>query len=963
MSTVAPFKHEYMRFSEGGLDEKLYYDRYSTPQHDIDKIDINDIVVCKLDRTTDKRIIGVLKDKSDIENVVVETRVLTTDGLVKEIKKFHHELISKPLDTKPYQFWERWAKAGASVERESIREQIENDLRWLFDGFRTSPGGRIQLMAGQEFVLGERAHLTAFNCFVIPSPKFDEKDWHKAVIDKAFAKLAMLAVIDNAVSEAQIMARGGGVGYNATPIPPKTMGAGTTKEDIVLYLPLKHKDQEILEDLKKLGKFDSVTIISTQEQYDHYSKTHNVYVVSDSREGLLNANKSMVEHAYDGKKILLDFSNIRHKGALVKGVNGRSSGAPSWMVLFNTVAKLLHKDFFSAVDTMDVQSEIVKLIEQGGSRRGALMIVLMADHPNAEAFIQRKLDKGFIEGANISVGINDDFMRKARISGTNEERVWNLIVYCAWKSAEPGVLFMEYANNESNSWYLYPLIATNPCGEQFLPDWGVCNLNHLVLSRFYDEATNDVDWYGLARAIRLVVRFGDNMIDYTEYFMDENRERQLNERRQGVGTMGLATLLIKMGIAYGSDESLEFIDKLYKFFAVEAYKTSIDLAEEKGAFPLFDAEKMSQSGFMRRLLPELPKEYQDKFFRTGIRNICILTQAPTGSTGTAIDNLLQQYDDGTSTGIEPYFAFEYWRASRSGDVVKQTVPLIDKIAEIEGKAIDQIPYLVTAEALSPEGHVRVQAKIQKWVDSSISKTANCPSTFTVEDTKKLYELAYDLGCKGVTIYRDGSRDAQVLSTSKEGAKLETDIEQAELAKIKESESTITVKSNGDVNVCGSNIEIAKTKVGIKKRPADLPAIVRKVKYQCNNAMTKAYVTVCWDENGNPIEVFIMPTEESEMPNAFALSRMITQFLRFGSTTDNVEQTLKHLKKGQSMLSLPSQVARLIADIQYKKIEINGISKGGDENVKPKLGKCKSCGENGYDKANCLCVLCGFSSCN
>lgn len=687
MSTVElkEFEHSYMEFVEGGLDEKLYYDRYSTPEHDIDKMNIGDIVICKLDRVSDKRIVGILVDKNNLEKIIVDTRTLHNEGLHIERKEFHHEFITKPLDLKPHQFWTRWAKAGASVEKMEKQLEVENEFRWLMDGFQFSTGGRIQLMAGQEYVnySGEKANLTAFNCFsgdtivqtkdgakfikdlkgeievlsqdgvyrkaffkdygvqelfeielsngekikataghewvvnkpkggtekvttlnlegrmipvvtnkekernyyevfqgiqhgiffadgsvtldrkknpygtimlfgekkaytkyfseytitphynneyigvygvnpllkelpkenctedywygflvgligtdgcvddrgsvmfhssnleqmkyiienlhktsfgysslkvsreinpyndehspcyklqiikstvevgdlikeshiekfkdspkarngsvkvvkvvplnisetvyccnepethtfvvgtgylsgncfVIPSPKYEVKDWDKAVTEKAYAKWAMQCVIDNAINEAQIMSRGGGVGYNASPIPPKIMGAGTTKEDIILYLPETHKDSDILQDLKALGKFDDVTIITTKEEYIKYSQMEDVleHRVQDSREGLLNGTKLMVDVVYDGGKILLDFSDIRHKGALVKGVNGRSSGSPSWMTLYNTIANLLHRDFFDAVDTMNIQSDIVKLIEQGGSRRG-----------------------------------------------------------------------------------------------------------------------------------------------------------------------------------------------------------------------------------------------------------------------------------------------------------------------------------------------------------------------------------------------------------------------------------------------------------------------------------------------------------------------------------------------------------------------------------------------------------------
>lgn len=1270
------FQHDYMRFSEGGLDEKLAYDRYSTPEHDIAKINIGDIVVCKLDRNTDKRIVGELIDKTNIEKIKVKTRVLMDDGIQYEEKEFHHELISKPLDLKPVDFWTRWAKAGASVEKEEIREKIEDEFRWLFDGYKCSPGGRVQLAAGQEFVTGKKANLSLFNCFVIPSPSYDKSDWEKAATEKEYAKKALCAIIENAVIEAQIMARGGGVGYSASTIPPKILGAGSSKKDIILYLPKNHKDYEILQDQIKLGKFQNVTIVNEKSIL---SNNYKYIQVEDSREDLLLSAKQMAFDIYDGKKVFIDFSKIRHKGALVKGVNGRSSGTPSWMILYDVIAELLHMKFYDAVDTMEIQSYVVSLIEQGGSRRGALLIELSDWHPNIKKFITRKQTFGKITGANVSIGISNEFMKliKESRNGINTQKhketseIWQMIIESAWKSAEPGVIFMERYNDESNSWYYAPIIATNPClhkdsylvtenglekisnlkskihntqtwvnsnswktgvkptikimtnsgfeyivtpnhkfllsdgsweeaskligkkikfdlseknwigsdphngnvdyrvlgfllgdgewdtasnrinrifvtpgkdqevidiiekefgwsfkwenekyqisvpintpyadtfegkietrdipdwilqlpkkemsdflcglfsangtnlkkyskvqlvsinkkmllkvqqmlllfgikaklwyhnksqdiqfsngtytckesyhlvisrksyvkfidninfiqsykkgyenknykdeddyeqviliseneecevwdfseptlnrgiysgaivhncGEQGLPAWGVCNLQHLVLSRFYDKEKNDVQWDELRRAIRACIRFQDNIIDYTNYFTKENEKQQKSERRIGMGTMGLATLMIKLGLRYGSDESCKFIDKLYKFIAVEAYKTSIDLAVEKGKFPKCEPEKMA-NGFIRHLLPELPNEYREKFFATGIRNVTLLTQAPTGSTGTYIDNLLMQYNDGTSTGIEPYFAFEYYRVSRSGSAVKQELGLAKNWKK--NNPNKPLPdYFVTAQDLSPDDHVKVQAAIQKWVDSSISKTANCPEDFTIEDTKRLYELAYELGCKGVTIYRANSRKAQVLSTDKEKAKLETDIEEEKLKQIKKQENKNTRTSTID-----------KTSF-IKKRPKRLYGFTDKINFNYGDRMGRAYVTINSDEQGNPWEVFISTKEKDVSSLSKALGLMTTKLLRLGCTSDNLQQAIDTLTYDQTMGTLPFQVANILKQIQ-KEILIKESNKTNEL----KLAKCPSCDEEKYDKANCICYACGISHCN
>src|SRR5690606_27272169 len=252
------------------------------------------------------------------------------------------------------------------------------------------------------------------------------------------------------------------------------------------------------------------------------------------------------------------------------------------------------------------------------------------------------------------------------------------------------------------------------------------------------------------------VRFLDNIIDITPYFFKENEQVQKAERRIGMGTMGLAEMLIKLGVRYGSDESLEIIDKVYRTIAVEAYMASVELAEEKGPFPMFDAEKFLQSGFMQGM----PEEVREAVRKKGIRNATLLTQAPTGTTGTMV---------GTSTGIEPYYQWTYWRMGRLGRREVREAIVEEWLAEHpEVGGIENLPdFFVTALDLDPAEHVRVQAAIQRWVDSSISKTTNCPSHWTVEQVEELYRLARELGCKGITIYRDKSRDEQVLQRKEE----------------------------------------------------------------------------------------------------------------------------------------------------------------------------------------------------
>lgn len=497
----------------------------------------------------------------------------------------------------------------------------------------------------------------------------------------------------------------------------------------------------------------------------------NCYVVpnpKDSREGIVETLGRMIEIMSRGGGVGINVSSLRPSRATVRGVNGRSSGAVSWM---------------------DLYSRATGLVEQGGSRRGALMLQIEDWHPDVWRFIEVKKTPGMVENANISVRISDAFMaalkadadwelvfpdtadpdydewwdgdleawrargKPVRVYETPKARaIWSALIQGAWEAAEPGVVFDERHEKESNSWYFNKLVCTNPCAEQPLPAWGVCTLGHLNLAAFYDAEAKDVNWTALRRTVRMGVRFLDDIVDATPYFFDENRDNQARERRIGMGTLGLGELLIRLGLRYGAPDAVQFIDKLYQFIAVESYLYDAELARDKGAFPAFEADKYLASGFMKRL----PNHVRDAIRQHGARNVTILTQAPTGTTGTLV---------GTSTGIEPFYAFTYFRQSRLG-FDEQYVPIAQEW--LEAHPGDPLPsYFVGAMDLTPEEHIYVQAAIQKWIDSSISKTANAPASYSVEDTARLYELAYDLGCKGVTIYRDQSRQEQVLHVKSE----------------------------------------------------------------------------------------------------------------------------------------------------------------------------------------------------
>jgi ribonucleoside-diphosphate reductase alpha chain len=326
--------------------------------------------------------------------------------------------------------------------------------------------------------------------------------------------------------------------------------------------------------------------------------------------------------------------------------------------------------------------------------------------------------------------------------------IWDAIISSSWASAEPGLHFIDRSNKMSNSWYFSRLVATNPCGEQPLEAFGVCTLGALNLAKFVDSE-GDVLWNKMREVVATATRMLDNVIDENVYHFTEIAESHRSNRRVGLGIMGLAEMLVRLGIRYGSEDARVFVDSLFQTITEAAYVASIDLAKEKGAFPKFDAEKYLQSGFMRGMSEDIRAGVREH----GIRNVCLITVAPTGTTGTML---------GTSTGIEPYFDWSYSRTSRLG-VHVETVPVIEEL----GLNINALPeYCVTANDLSPKDHVGVQAAAQRWVDSAISKTTNCPSSYTEKEASDLYMMAYDLGCKGITIYRDGSRDVQVLNSSK-----------------------------------------------------------------------------------------------------------------------------------------------------------------------------------------------------
>jgi ribonucleoside-diphosphate reductase alpha chain len=685
---------------------------------------------------------------------------------------------------------------------------------------------------------------------------------------------------------------------------------------------------------------------------------YNCYVIpspADSRGGIMDNITKTVEIQSRAGGVGINLSTLRPRGARVKKVNGTSSGPVNWASLYSTA-------------NHDV-------IQQGGSRRGALMLMLNDWHPDIEEFITVKEDLSKIPGANLSLCVSDAFMEavkkdrdwdlefpdhtfekyddewdgdldKWREKGypikvyktVKAKEIWDLICKAAWTSAEPGVVFLDRYNKMSNTWYFEKIIATNPCGEQGLGAWGVCNLGHLNLTNFVKDGQMDYD--ALKEYTAIATRFLDNVVDANYYFYEDNKKAQMNIRRTGLGTLGLGDALIKMGLRYGNDESLVAIEKIYKTIRDTAYSTSASLAKEKGPFGGYIKEKYLQGEFIKKL----PKEIQEKIAENGIRNAVILTQAPTGTISILA---------GVSSGIEPVYEFTYKRTDRTGVHIVNHPLFQEWLDKHPGETVPD--YFVSASQLSPEEHVRVQAKIQEYVDSSISKTVNAPNTHTIDDVKKLYTLAYELGCKGVTYFRDGSRTG-VLSKVDEK---------------KEEQKEIVHQ--------------------IKPRPTK----VEGATYKIETPIGHAFITVNQDADGNPFEVFIAIGKAGSEVAAMAeaLGRLISTTLRFGNHVSPLERAknlvdqLQGIGGGSSVgfgpnkvRSLPDAVAKAIAihfglmnthsndlpkDMSNQQTEQQTLQLSIQEN-NPKLKKdiCPSCGNVTlvYEEGCKKCHSCGYSEC-
>ncbi|MEM1566101.1 MAG: vitamin B12-dependent ribonucleotide reductase [Candidatus Bathyarchaeia archaeon] len=472
-----------------------------------------------------------------------------------------------------------------------------------------------------------------------------------------------------------------------------------------------------------------------------------VLPVEDSLESIFTAVKNMALIEKSGGGVGFDFSRLRPKGDIVMSTKGVASGPVSFMRVF------------------DIATEVIKA---GGRRRGAMMGILRVDHPDILEFITAKLQPGFLQNFNISVAVTDDFMKNVEedaeywlINPRNKEKtrklkareVWDLMARSAWASGDPGVLFIDEINRHNPTPELGRIEATNPCGEQPLLPYESCNLGSINLSRMVEDG--NINWEKLRETVRNAVHFLDNVIDANKYPLKEIERTTKANRKIGLGVMGFADMLIKLGIPYNSEEALELAEKLMRFIDEEAHKKSEEIAEKRGSFPNFDKSI-----------------WKDKY--KAMRNATVTTIAPTGSISIIA---------GCSSGIEPLFAISFIRNVLDGTRLFETNPLFELVAKERGfydaklleeiaktgsvQKIDRVPedvrrVFVTALDIAPEWHVRMQAAFQKYTDNAVSKTVNMPYEATVEDVKKVFELAWRLKCKGITVFRYGSKPEQVL---------------------------------------------------------------------------------------------------------------------------------------------------------------------------------------------------------
>ncbi|MEZ5751895.1 MAG: adenosylcobalamin-dependent ribonucleoside-diphosphate reductase [Paracoccaceae bacterium] len=657
--------------------------------------------------------------------------------------------------------------------------------------------------------------------------------------------------------------------------------------------------------------------------------------IPDSMGGIFEMLKEAALTMQQGGGIGYDFSTIRPKGAPVAGVAADASGPLSFM---------------------DVWDAMCRTIMSAGSRRGAMMATMRCDHPDIEDFITAKQDSARLRMFNLSVLVTDPFMAAVkadaawdlvfhgRVYRTVQARdLWNRIMRATYDYAEPGVIFIDRINAANNLNYCETISATNPCGEQPLPPYGACLLGSINLARLVHDAfgpTAHVCQTDLSTLVRTAVRMMDNVVDASRFPLPQQAEEARLKRRIGLGVTGLADALLMCGVRYGSDEAVALTEDWMRRIAREAYLASVDLAREKGAFPLFDAEKFLASGTMQAM----DDDVREAVRAHGIRNALLTSIAPTGT--------ISLYAGNVSSGIEPVFAYAYNRKVLQPDGSRTEEEVVDYAVQMwrDLKGDAPLPdYFVSAQTLAPLDHVRMQAAAQKWVDSSISKTINCPEDISFDAFRDVYMAAWDSGCKGCTTYRPNAVTGSVLTVS------ET------------SEKTPQADTGADVIYLSEPLE----------RPEALEGQTYKLKWPVSEHAI--YITIndtIVAGRRRPFEVFINSKNMEHYAWTVALTRMISAVFRRGGDVSFVVEELKAVfdPRGGAWMQgsyVPSILAAIGNVIEEHLVSI-GFIEGRGQGLKsdPKAtasgrpAACPSCGA--YELVmieGCMtCRACGHSKC-
>jgi ribonucleoside-diphosphate reductase alpha chain len=714
---------------------------------------------------------------------------------------------------------------------------------------------------------------------------------------------------------------------------------GKSEEDIK---QLEKKFYDLITSFKFLP--NSPTLMNAGRRLGQLSACF-VLPIEDSMESIFEAVKNAALIHKSGGGTGFAFSNLRPKGDIVGSTKGVSSGPMSFMTVFDSATEA---------------------IKQGGTRRGANMGILRVDHPDIIDFITAKDSNTKLNNFNLSVALTDKFMKalkqdeeydlinphtKDTVKSLNAREVFNLIVSHAWKNGEPGIIFMDRINQCNPTPSAGKIESTNPCGEQPLLPYESCNLGSINLAMFVkgdtgvasaEDLDTRIDWDSLRETVHQSVHFLDNVIDINKYPLEKIEKATKANRKIGLGVMGWADMLIQLGITYNSVEASNLASKIGKTIQSESKRQSSFLAMERGVFPNFDKSV-----------------YCDK---TDIRNATTTTIAPTGTLSIIA---------GCSSGIEPLFAVSFVRNVLEGTKLYEVNPYFEKIAKERGfwsreliekiaekgtlHDIDEVPedvkkIFITAHDISPLDHVRMQAAFQKHVDNAVSKTVNFPHDATQKDVEEVYFLAYGLGCKGLTVYRDGSRDEQVLSTGQTSKEKTPE-------PVEQSEPVID----------------SLHKITPKKRPEVIKGITRAMKTGCG----KIYVTVNEDEEGNIFELFTQMGKAGgcAASQAEAIGRLISLALRSNIEPIEIEKQLKGISchspawaPGGKISSCSDAISKALERYNQVGDKENGNGNGNGSHSKEEnimlCGMCQECGGAVEHAGGCaVCRDCGFTKCS